>query len=274
MMGKFDKILLCTDLDDTLLTSDKKVSDKNTQALKYFMDNGGLYTFATGRVPQGAKLIRKYIEPNTPMISYNGGAIYDFKTSEFIWFLELDDKAIEVLEYVDKNLPYAGIEASSSNSIYFCKVNHIVEEHKNLENFPDNYIDYHNLPEKLMKVIFMVEPWEMNGFKAEIAKTEFTKYYSFIQSSPFYYELLPYGSSKGAGLKKLKEFTHARFTIGMGDTENDISLVRDADLGIAVNNATPDVKAAADYITDNDHNHDAVWEIIEKLDKGILKFND
>lgn len=271
-MQKFDGILLCTDLDDTLLTSDKRVSEENVRALKYFMDNGGKYTFATGRVPKGAKLIRRYIEPNAPMVSYNGAAIYDFCKEDFLWALTLDSDAVEVMEYVDKFLPYAGIEVSSATSIYFCKVNRLVEAHKTMEKFPDNYCDYHNIPEDIMKVIFMVEASEIEKFKSEIKNTVFFKKYSFIQSSPFYYELLPYGSSKGAGLKKLKELTNSRYTIGMGDTENDISLVRGADFGVAVKNATDEVKSAADYITENDNNHHAAAEIIELLDNGKIKF--
>ena len=46
-MGKFDGILLCTDLDDTLLTTDKRVSDENSKAIEYFKSEGGLFTFAT-----------------------------------------------------------------------------------------------------------------------------------------------------------------------------------------------------------------------------------
>ena len=56
-MGKFDGILLCTDLDDTLLTTDKRISDENKQAIEYFMSEGGLFTFATGRVVDGARLM-------------------------------------------------------------------------------------------------------------------------------------------------------------------------------------------------------------------------
>lgn len=270
-MGKFSGILLCTDLDDTLLTTDKKVSVKNTEAIKYFTENGGLFTFATGRVPKGIELILKYIVPNAPIVSYNGGAIYDIKEGRFLWAAELDDKAIEVLEYVDKNLPYAGIECTSATKVYFNKVNHLVEEHKKLEHFPDNYCDYHDIPEKIMKTIFMVEKWEIDDFKKAIQKTEFPKRYSFVQSSPWYYELLPYGCSKGAGLKKLKEITGAEKTVSVGDNENDITLVKDADVGIAVKNASEDVKTAADAVTENDHNNSAVAEVIERIDSGDIK---
>ena len=269
-MGKFDGILLCTDLDDTLLTHDKRVSDKNVEAINYFMDNGGLYTFATGRVPHGANLIREFIEPNAPMICVNGAGIYDFKAQKYMWSLKLDDDTVEVLEYVDKHLPYAGIEASSEGTVYFCKTNRIVEEHKRIERLPDMYVGYHDLPEKIVKVIFMVEADELEGFKEAIHKTDFSKKYSFIQSSPCYYEILPTGASKGAGLKKLKELTGAKFSVAMGDAENDMSLMESADLGIAVANAIDPMKKAAGYVTKNDNNHDAVHEVIMMLDKGEL----
>lgn len=269
-MGKFDGILLCTDLDDTLLTHDKRVSEKNVKAINYFMENGGLYTFATGRVPHGANLIREFIEPNAPMVCVNGAGIYDFKTRKYLWSMKLDDDMVDVLEYVDKNLPYAGIEASSETAVYFCKTNRIVEEHKRIEILPDRYVGYRDLPEKIMKVIFMVEPEEIEGFREAIHKTAFPERYTFIQSSPWYYEILPKGISKGEGLKKLKKLTGAKISIAMGDAENDLSLVQCADFGIAVANAIDPLKEAASYVTQNDHEHDAVHEVIMKLDAGEL----
>ncbi len=269
-MGKFDGILLCTDLDDTLLTTDKRVSDADTAALKYFMDNGGLYTYATGRVPRGIRSIRTRIEPNTPMICYNGAAVYDLEKEEFLWLDQLDNGAIRVTEYVDKYLPYAGIETSTQKAVYFNKVNRIVEAHKAMEKFPDNYCDYHDVKEPFMKLIFMVEADMMAEFKEELSKTEFFSDYEFIQSSPWYYEVLPKGASKGAAIFKLKDITGAKFTVGMGDNENDITLVKNADFGAAVKNAADCVKKYADYITVNDNNNSAVAEIINMLDKGMI----
>ncbi|MCD8391293.1 MAG: HAD family hydrolase, partial [Firmicutes bacterium] len=262
-MKKFEGILICTDLDDTLLTTDKRVSDENIAAVKYFTDNGGLFTFATGRVPRGFSLILKYITPNAPIVSYNGGAIYDVDEQKFLWYAELDRSAVEVMEYVDKFHPYAGIECTTAKAVYFNKVNHLVEEHKVLEHFQANYSDYHDIAEPIMKTIFMVENHEIDEFKRAIQATEFPKRYSFVQSSPWYYELLPYGCSKGAGLKKVAAMTGALKTVGIGDNENDISLVCDADVGVAVQNAAAEVKEKADYITRNDHNHHAVAEVIE-----------
>ena len=52
--------------------------------------------------------------------------------------------------------------------------------------------------------------------------------------------------------------------MAFGDNTNDLPMIRGAGIGVAVANALPEVKAAADYVTKNDCNHDAVAEIVEQ----------
>lgn len=264
-MKRFDGILLATDLDDTLLKADKSVSKKNIDALSYFMENGGLFTYATGRIYHGARLIYDYIKPNAPLICFNGAAIYDDKENEFKYLQTLDKSAIEVISYVDKNIPYAGIEISTKDKVYFCKRNKIVDEHQAFENLPDNDIGYLDIPDEMVKCIFMVNELKMPEFKEHLNSITFSKEYNFIQSSPYYYEILPHAISKGTALEKLKEITGAKVSIGVGDTENDIALVKNADFGVAVNNAIKEVKDSASFVTKNDNNNSAIAEIIELL---------
>ena len=84
-MGKFDGILICTDLDHTLLTDDKSISDENKRAVEYFMSEGGLFTFATGRSKPGIEFLFNRITPNAPIILFNGAEIYDIKKDEVLW---------------------------------------------------------------------------------------------------------------------------------------------------------------------------------------------
>lgn len=265
-MTRFDGILFCTDLDDTLLTDDKRVSDENIAAINYFMDNGGLFTFATGRVPAGARLMLKYIVPNAPMVCFNGGAIYDYSKEEFVWQAALEDNAVSAVEYVEKAFPPVGIEVCTDNKVYFCKINRIVEEHKRIEKFPDNYLSYKEIPEIWRKVIFMVEERDIGTIRQIIDESPFADDFSFVRSSPWYYELLPKGATKGAGLIRLADTLGVKRenTIGMGDNENDLSLVQNAGLGIAVANAADIVKKAADMITVDNNSH-AVKAVIEYL---------
>lgn len=270
-MGKFDGILMCTDLDDTLLTTDKRVSAENMQAIDYFMSEGGMFTFATGRIPYGAKLMLRYITPNVPMICFNGAGLYDLKKDKLLWSETLDSKAIEVVEYVEKNCPFAGIEVCTSDRVYFCRQNRIVEAHKAMEHLPDNYEDYHDIDEPWLKVLFMQEENEMDTIRKVIAESPYADMYDFIQSSPNYYELLPKDASKGNAAMELAKMLRVSKgnVIGVGDNENDLSLIKRADVGVAVANAVDCVKEAADYITVDNNSH-AISAVIYALSSGII----
>ncbi len=271
-MGKFDGILLCTDLDDTLLTTDKKVSDKNKRAIEYFKAEGGLFTFATGRVPIGTEIMLEYITPNAPMVCFNGGSIYDFNSREMLWSRSLDKDAVQAVEYIDKLFSFAGIEICTENKIYFSKINHIVKEHQKAEKLPDNPLDYHDIKENWNKVLFMVEAEQIELIRNAISNSPFADKYTFVQSSPYYYELLPKNSSKGEGLMKLANLLNIPLskTVGIGDNENDLMLVKMAGAGIAVANAAEAIKNAADYITAADNNSSAVAEVISLIESGKI----
>lgn len=272
IMGKFDGMLLCTDLDDTLLTDNKQVSEKNRKAIDYFKSEGGLFTFSTGRVPMGARLILEYVVPNAPIVCFNGGGIYDFSENKMLWSRKLDSDAISAVEYVDRRLDFVGIEICTEEKIYFSKINAKVREHQVLEKLPDNDLDYHDIPEVWQKVLFMTEEHELNIVRRTISESPFADKYTFVQSSPWYYELLPKNSTKGDGLIQLGELCgidRSRI-IAVGDNENDLEMVKMAGVGIAVENAIPIVKNSADYIT-ADNNSDAIAKVIYDLENGIIK---
>ena len=72
-MGKFDGVLLCTDIDGTLLNTNRKVSQENKKALEFFKKEGGLCTFVTGRMPFFVSDIYDAMKPNAPFGCINGG---------------------------------------------------------------------------------------------------------------------------------------------------------------------------------------------------------
>lgn len=270
-MGKFDGILLCTDLDDTLLTSDKRVSEKNIEAIEYFKSEGGLFTFVTGRVPLGALPVLEYIMPNAPAVCFNGGGIYDFENKKTLWLHPLDEGAAEAAEYVDRAFPSAGIEVCTADAVYFPKATYLTERHKVMERFPENYDGIREIKEAWSKVIFMVEPEEMDALRETIEKSPYGGKYTFVRSSLRYFEMLPKGINKGAGLKKLSQMLDIDplRVIAMGDNENDLEMIHSAGVGIAVENAVAAVKNAADYITVH-HDNDAVSSVISDIENGLI----
>lgn len=270
-MGKFDGILICTDLDDTLLTADKRVSDENIKALKYFMSEGGYFTFATGRMPLGVKAMLSYIHPNVPIICSNGTAIYDLKAEKFLWMKKLHPDSRKVVDYIEKAIPQVGVVVGCENGVYFPKVNKQTEEHKAYENFPDNYCTLDDIKEQWLKVIFMTEPEDVAAVRSEIANSPWADEFEYMQSSPWYYEMLPKNSTKGSALPKLAEIlgiSPSRI-IGMGDNENDMTLITMSGIGIAVENAIEPIRNAAKYITVSNENH-AAAKVIRDIESGII----
>lgn len=274
-MGKFSGILLCSDLDDTLLTTDKQVSQENREAIEYFKQEGGLFTFATGRSVTGIQWPLEMISPNAPVICFNGSGIYDAAAGKMVWETYLDDNAIKVVEFIENTYPFAGIEVCVNDKIYFCKSNRIVSQHQQDERLPVNEKDYHNILEPWKKVVFLQEEDELPILKNGLLTSYFTRHYDFMQSSRHFYEMLPKGASKGAALMILADYLgiNRRRTIGIGDNENDITLVRNAGVGVAVANAIPQLLDAADFIS-TDNNANAVAAIIYGLEQGLVSFSD
>lgn len=270
-MGKFDGIMLCTDLDETLLNSEKKVSDKDKEAIDYFKENGGLFTFITGRTPLGIPHIIEMAPPNTYIGCLNGGAIFDPTTNTNVMEIELDRRYAGLLEYIDTNFPSAGLEVLAHDKVWFCKANELVNRHRRIELLPDNQCDYRKVPGKLAKVLIIDEPQVIDEIVKALPLQPDADKFDFIRSTKNYYEILPKGASKGNLLEKIAEMNGIPIsrTYAAGDNENDISLIRAAGTGYAVANAIDSAKEAADRITVS-HNDSPISHIIRDIEKGII----
>lgn len=92
-MGKFDGVLLASDFDNTILNTERPrrtgcpippISQRNVEALLYFMDNGGRFAVATGRALPAFRMFAEQVPMNAPAVVCNGGALYDFKTERYL----------------------------------------------------------------------------------------------------------------------------------------------------------------------------------------------
>ena len=122
-MGKFDGVLICTDLDGTLLRGDKSISDENRCAIEYFKSEGGRFTFVTGRMPFFVSDIYERVQPNAPIGCINGGGLFNYESQKYIWNEELDPLAVELVRAVDEAFPDVGIQMNSLYHVYFSKEN-------------------------------------------------------------------------------------------------------------------------------------------------------
>lgn len=272
-MKKFEGIMICTDLDGTLIGSDGKISRENLDAIEYFKANGGAFTFVTGRVPIIAKEIYDVIEPNIPFGCINGAGIYDHRTQKYIWIASLPDGFREILETVEQELPDMGIQFNTAREIYIAKDSPAMERFYAILGNRGLVCDYKTFDEPITKVVFADnEEKEINKLIKLLNAHPQAKNFDFIRSEKTLYEILPKGISKGSVLLKMAELLgiDVSKTVAIGDYDNDISMIQAAKLGIAVSNAVPELKKVADCITvSNDEN--AIARVIFDIERGLLK---
>jgi len=272
-MKKFEGILLCTDLDGTLLRRDKTVSEKNAQAIEYFKSEGGSFTFITGRMPFYSEDSYLKVKPNAPVGCVNGGGVYDYVKGEYIWKCELPSHSVEFIRDVEREFPDMGIQINTFTTAYFCKDNEAMVRFRRITGLPDIKSSYDGVREPMAKIIFGIDS------ESEIARlADFLNSHSlacefdFIRSERSLYEILPKNISKGTAVVKLAECLgiDKGKTVAIGDYNNDISMFDAAAVGIAVANACPDALRAADYVTvSNEEN--AIARVISDLESGAIK---
>lgn len=273
-MGKFDGILLATDLDGTVLRKDKSVSEENLKAIEYFKAQGGRFTVITGRMPYTSDKICEILKPNAPIGCVNGGGVYDIQKKEYVWIAEIDPTAIELAEYARERIEGLGYQVNTPGKIYFCSENEAMKWFRNITGTPFIFRKPSEIQPPMMKVLFGDLEESKLDYLAELLKLHpKAEMFDFIRSEKMLYEILPKGINKGVALMKIAEhlgIDPAR-TVAVGDYNNDIGMVKAAGLGIAVENAVPELKAVADVITVN-HENDALAKIIYAIESGKYKF--
>lgn len=273
-MKKFEGLLICTDLDGTLLRADKSVSKENLEAIEYFKAEGGFFTFVSGRVPSAARKIYDTVRPNAPIGCFNGGGVYDFETDTFLHFNELPEESLILTELVDREMPDVGIQLNTARNVYFSKDNPAQQDFRAATGLPNKVCPYTNRSEPVGKMIFLHREKEvLERLERLLTSHPLSEHFDFIRSERTIFEILPKGASKGAALARIAAGCGVDLgrTVAIGDYDNDVSMLRAAGLGVAVANASEEAKRAADYFTVSNEEH-AIARIISDLDSGRIAF--
>ena len=272
-MKKFEGILICTDLDGTLLRSDKTISDENVRAIEYFKSEGGRFTFITGRMHYFVQKMYDAIKPNAPLGCGNGSGVYDYPIQKYIWTQNLSHSAIELAEYVVEHISDMGVHLTTFEKVYFCGNNEEMEKFRRRTRLPNLSCSFEEMREPLAKLVFCHPDEKMIRYTMELLESHpRADEFEFIQSEKTLCEILPKGISKGSALPKIAEAVGVDMSrvIAVGDYNNDISMLLAASVGISVGNARPEVKAVADRVTVTNE-ESAIRRIISEIESGELK---
>lgn len=257
-MGKFDGILIMSDYDGTLAVH-QHISEENCAAAEYFEREGGTFCIASGRDRHFVAELRHQIPLNGPCVTLNGtvicspdgGTVYE----EHVFPIEA---AREIALRVLEACPEANHIRHYGSADW-----HELEAAAQADEF------YRGLKGPIYKLITVVPSELSDEYKSRIEALCGDGYIiarSWIRGI----EIQPAGTGKGDAIEKLKELSGGKIhtVIAMGDFENDIGMLKAADVGYAVGNATDAVKTAADRITVPASDH-ALAAVVRELDTEL-----
>lgn len=271
------KKFLFTDLDLTLLTDDKRIGIKDLDAIEKLLSKGHYFAFVTGRPFEDTlPLAEKYglQMPGVYIASYNGGQISEFDGDRWNDILE-EPVSVEDTRFIFEEAEKQGVHCQTYTkqhvvALHDTDILRSYSEGKVLTPYIIDTLDelIRYLPAPPMKVVCAAlnDRPKLERFKAHIEPFIKNRLFTLFSSD----RLLEFGTlkaTKARAVEFLSEHTGVdrADTVAAGDEANDISMIEAAGTGYAVSNARDEVKAAADRVTENDHNNGAIAEIIEEM---------
>lgn len=244
-----DYKLLALDMDGTLLNEQSEISSENALWIERALEAGVTVSFSTGRGFQSALPYAEQLKLETPMITVNGGEIWQ---RPHVLHRRKLMNASDVKRMHELALKHEGtwFWAYTTSQVY------------NLEKWIDpagDYDAYH---------------WLKFGYYTEddavrqriLAEVTEWGALEISNSSPHNLEMNPLGVSKASALQELCGVLGIEMSqvISVGDSLNDIAAIRESGLGVAMGNAQEAVKEAADFITATNNKH-GVAEVIKQF---------
>ena len=117
-MGIFDDVLLTVDYDRTLTATDSTIPQRNLEAIRYFIENGGAFTVNTGRSVPMTKVFRDIVPVNAPLLLYNGSAAYDLEKKELSFCHAIDLDMWETVRECMDLFPDMTVEVQATDAHY------------------------------------------------------------------------------------------------------------------------------------------------------------
>lgn len=264
--------LIALDMDDTLLTSEKVVSEQNKQAINAALEKGIKVVLCSGRTHNA---VIKYVKglgikgPNQYMIT-NGGAIIENLSGKIV-FQELMSNEFyrEFVKFIEDNQLHYNVVDKDGNT--YTSGKEWLDKYTIMQAYENENGLYLKEPDQLpndfqiVKAIINGEKSELDGISDKVHQ-RFDKNYFVVRTGVGFLEVFPQNVNKGGALEALcnKLNINLNQVMAMGDRDNDIPMLKKVGKGIAMENAQSGVKEVADFVT-ADNNHSGVALAIKKF---------
>ena len=273
---KFENYVIVTDLDGTFLGKKSSMVPRNVERIKYFIENGGNFTIATGRiVSQVTDTISELYDIATlPIITANGSLLYDVKSGEVMAKYPIPyEQLCELSAFVHAYSETAGLRAGSVT--YYLVTERDMMSPKISRDLSGERIrkiapleEWRG--EEVYKVAVREELDKIEDLRARI-KERFGEVFEVTTSSHTLIEIIAKDRTKAVMIGEMVdvcfEGQERPMIFACGDYDNDIAMLSAADVAVCPSNASDSVKDICDLCLCH-HTEGLIGALIDELDRA------
>lgn len=253
--------LYITDLDGTLLDANSSITDETVGILNPMLDQGLQFTVATARTPATVVPMLSRLHTRLPFIVLNGAATWDSQRGDYSHVNVIPQATVEAI--------CAVYERHGLHPLIYRRHGHLIHTHHygtlssqeekfveerqglELKKFILNDPDYMHNPDEAMLIFSMQDYERLRPIYEEVKATipcSAVFYHDIFDPASGLLEIYAPGVSKAEAVKAMQQQTGAKEVVVFGDNRNDIPMMQVATHSVAVDNAFPEVKAAAHQV--------------------------
>ncbi|HJC71316.1 MAG TPA: Cof-type HAD-IIB family hydrolase [Candidatus Ruthenibacterium merdavium] len=261
--------MLVLDLDDTLLKDDRTVSELTRRRLLEAQQQGMIVVLASGRPTYAMQHLAKELclaEYGGYFISFNGARITSCADQHILLSVDISHAQMcKLFDLAQEHGVY--IQTYTEDHILVSKDNEYTQIEKEITGMDViECADFKaEIPKTAVKAMMLEHPDRLKEVEKALRPVVENELYMTI-TKPFFLEFMNPAVDKGKSLVTLAQHLNVPMeqVIAVGDSYNDISMIKAAGLGVAMGNAVEAVKQAADYET-ADNEHDGVARVVERF---------
>ncbi len=261
--------LLLADVDGTLVTHDKVLTDRACAAVAALKKAGILFAITSGRPPRGMAMLTGPLAIETPIAGFNGGSFVHPDLSPIEARLLPGDVARDVIGMILDAQLDAWLYAGNDWFVHRRDAPHVTREQKTVRFEPTVVKHFGAKIDEAIKIVGVSDDHDRIETCAKNVRERFGTKVSAALSQPYYLDVTHPRANKGSVVEDLARRLSipASEIATIGDMPNDVDMFKKSGFAIAMGNASHDVKDEADVVT-GDCDHEGFAEAIEKF---ILK---
>lgn len=251
-MGIFSDVLLTVDFDRTMTAPDSTIPERNLEAIRYFMENGGAFTVNTGRSLPMTRVFRDNVPVNVPLLLCNGSMTYDLQKQEILEAalipLDQGDTVRRAMElFPDMTVEIQALDAHyifEENPAWdaFSEGNHCTWGHAKPDDDLGPFMKfslYGQIRNASVAALYDYTPEEFRRFDEveQQLKEIFGDSCEVFRAAPKIIDVHAKGVSKAIAARNLQKKLGRSILVCVGDGENDVSMLDEADFAFCPGDA-------------------------------------